>query len=192
MNPNNSLYKHAKQLNEYGIKLVRQFLNSKQYSDLCFKINSIDKEIDQLNIEYKIKFRDLIKEKLNIQLHEIPNAKDEYVRKHIESYKMHLRTKEANSLFEDKGENLSVITTNAISDWSKSEFTDLNKCNDFINGVHPYAYDDPEREEILDNLQNDLINKYGCDKDEVYSSRSMIDMVLADAVQKILDKMYIV
>ena len=94
----------------------------------------------------------------------------------------------SNRKFEDKGENLSVITLDAISDWAKSEFTDLNKCNDFINGVYPYGYDDHEREEILDNLQKDLINKYGCDKNEVYSSRSMIDMVLSNAVQRILDK----
>lgn len=90
--------------------------------------------------------------------------------------------------FETKGENLSVITLNAINDWAKHEFTNLNKCNDFINGVYPYAYDDPKREEILDDLQEDLVNKYGCDEDEVYSSRLMLDMKLADAVQRILDK----
>lgn len=100
MNPNNNLYKHAKQLNEYGIKLVRQFMNSEEYSYLCSKINSIEKEIDQLNIEYERKFRDLIKAKLNIQLHEIPNAKDEYVRRHIEAYKAYLITKDADNPIE--------------------------------------------------------------------------------------------
>lgn len=93
-----------------------------------------------------------------------------------------------NRKFEVKGENLSVITLDAINDWAKSEFTDLDMCNDFVNGIYPYAYDDPEREEILDNLQDDLINKYGCNEDEVYTSRPMIDMELSGAVQRILDR----
>lgn len=37
MNPKNDLYKYTEQLNEYGIKLVRQFIDSKQYSDLCLE-----------------------------------------------------------------------------------------------------------------------------------------------------------
>lgn len=94
----------------------------------------------------------------------------------------------SNSKLEDKSENLSVITLDAINDWAKHEFTNLNKCNDFINGVYPYAYDDPKREEILDDLQSDLVNEYGCNEDEVYTSRSMIDMKLSGAVQGILDK----
>lgn len=97
MNKNNPLYEHADKLNEYGCKLVKEFMNSKEYSDLCSKINDIDKEIDQLNIEYKRKFRDLVKAKLNIEINEIPKAKDEYVRQHIEGYKMHLRTKDADN-----------------------------------------------------------------------------------------------
>ena len=97
MNKNNPLYEHADKLNEYGCKLVKEFMRSKQYSDLCSKINDIDKEIDQLNIEYQRKFRNLVNAKLNVQMHEIPKAKDEYVRKHIESYKMHLRTKDADN-----------------------------------------------------------------------------------------------
>lgn len=98
MNPNNNLYKYAGQLNEYGVKLVKQFMHSKEYSDLCSKINDIDKEINQLNIEYKRKFRNLVNAKLNVQMHEIPKAKDEYVRQRIEGYKMYLRTKDAGNL----------------------------------------------------------------------------------------------
>lgn len=97
MNKNNPLYEHADKLNEYGCKLVKEFMHSKQYSDLCSKINDIDKEIDQLNIEYERKFRNLVKAKLNVQMHEIPKAKDEYVRQRIEGYKMHLRTKDADN-----------------------------------------------------------------------------------------------
>lgn len=100
MNKNNPLYEHADKLNEYGCKLVKEFMHSKQYSDLCSKVNSIDKEIDQLNIEYERKFRNLIKAKLNVQMHEIPKAKDEYVRQHIECYKMYLRTKDADNHIE--------------------------------------------------------------------------------------------
>ena len=100
MNKNNPLYEYADQLNEYGVKLVKKFMHSKQYSDLCSKINDIEREIDQLNIEYERKFRDLIKAKLNVQLNEIPKAKDEYVRQHIECYKMHLRTKDADNPIE--------------------------------------------------------------------------------------------
>lgn len=97
MNKNNPLYEYAAELNEYGVKLVKKFMHSKQYFNLCSKINDIDKEIDRLNIEYERKFRNLIKAKLNVQLNEIPKAKDEYVRQHIEGYKMHLRTKDADN-----------------------------------------------------------------------------------------------
>ena len=97
MNPNNPLYKYADKLNDYGVNLVKQFMNSEEYSYLCSKINSIEKEIDQLNIEYERKFMDLIKAKLNVQLNEIPKAKDDYVRQHIEGYKMHLRIKDADN-----------------------------------------------------------------------------------------------
>lgn len=93
MNPNNPLYEYADKLNEYGVKLVNKFMHSKQYSDLHSKINDIDKEIEQLNIEHERKFRELHAAKRNIELHEIPKAKDEYVRQHIEGYKKHLRTK---------------------------------------------------------------------------------------------------
>lgn len=100
MNPNNPLYKYADKLNDYGVNLVKKFMHSKQYSDLCSKINDIDKEIDQLNIEYERKFRNLINAKLNVQLNEIPKAKDDYVRQHIEGYKMHLRIKDADNPIE--------------------------------------------------------------------------------------------
>lgn len=100
MNPNNPLYEYADKLNEYGVKLVKKFMHSKQYSDLRSKVNDIDKEIDQLNIEYKRKLRNLISEKLNVQLNEIPKAKDEYVRQHIEGYKIYLRTKDADNPIE--------------------------------------------------------------------------------------------
>lgn len=46
MNPNNPLYKYADKLNEYGCKLVKNFMRSKQYSDLRSKAHDIDKEIE--------------------------------------------------------------------------------------------------------------------------------------------------
>ena len=95
MNPNNSLYEYADKLNEYGTKLVKRFIHSKEYSDLCSKVKSIDKEIEQLNAEYERRFRELHAAKRNIEQYEIPKAKDAYVRQHIEGYKMHLRTKDA-------------------------------------------------------------------------------------------------
>lgn len=100
MNPNNPLYEYSDKLNEYGVKLVEKFMHSKQYSDLCSKINDIDKEIDKLNIEYERKFRELHAAKRNIELCEIPNARNEYVRQHIEGYKMHLRIKDADNPIE--------------------------------------------------------------------------------------------
>lgn len=90
MNPNNPLYEYATPLNEYGVKLVKNFMHSKEYSDLRSKVNDIDKEIEQLNIEYQRKFRELHYAKRNIEINEIPKAKDEYVRQHIESYKTSL------------------------------------------------------------------------------------------------------
>ena len=80
MNPNNPLYEYADKLNEYGVKLAKKFMLSKQYSDLRGKIYDIDKEIEQLNIEYERKFRELHTAKRNIEMYEIPNAKNEYVR----------------------------------------------------------------------------------------------------------------
>lgn len=100
MNPNNPLYKYADMLNDYAINLVKKFMRSKQYSDLRSKVNSIDKEIEQLNIEYERKFRELHAAKRNIEINEIPKAKDEYVRQHIEGYKMYLRTKDADNPIE--------------------------------------------------------------------------------------------
>lgn len=72
-----------------------------------FRINDIDKEIDQLNIEYERKFRNFINAKRNVQLNEIPKAKDEYVRSHIESYKMYLRTKDVDDPIETYMEYLN-------------------------------------------------------------------------------------
>jgi hypothetical protein len=100
MNKNNPLYEHADKLNEYGCKLVKNFMHSKEYSDLRSKVNDLDKEIEQLHIEYERKFRELHAAKRNIEINEIPKAKDEYVREHIESYKMHLRTKDAENHIE--------------------------------------------------------------------------------------------
>lgn len=57
MNPNNPLYEYADILNDYGINLVKKFMHSKQYSDLRSKAHAIDKEIEQLHIEYERKFR---------------------------------------------------------------------------------------------------------------------------------------
>lgn len=100
MNLNNPLYKYADMLNDYGVSLVKKFMHSKQYSDLRSKAHDIDKEIEQLNIEYERKFRELHAAKRNIELYEIPNAKDEYVRQHIEGYKMYLKTKDADNPIE--------------------------------------------------------------------------------------------
>lgn len=91
MNKNNPLYEHADKLNEYGVKLVKKFMCSKQYSDLRSKVNDIDKEIEQLNREYERKLRELHTAKRKIEINEIPKAKDDYVRQHIEGYKMHLK-----------------------------------------------------------------------------------------------------
>lgn len=100
MNPNNPLYEYADKLYEYGVKLVKKFMLSKQYSDLRSKVKDIDKEIEQLNREYERKLRELRAAKRNIEIYEIPNAKDEYVRQHIEGYKKHLRTKDADNPIE--------------------------------------------------------------------------------------------
>lgn len=100
MNPNNPLYKYADKLNEYGVKLVKKFMHSKKYSDLRSKANDIDKEIEQLNIEYERRLRELHAAKRNIELYEIPSAKDEYVRQHIEGYKRYLVTKNADNPIE--------------------------------------------------------------------------------------------
>lgn len=100
MNPNNPYYKYADMLNDYGINLVKKFMHSKQYSDLCSKAHDIDKEIEQLKIEYERKLRDLKIAKRNIYINEIPKAKDEYVRQHIEDYKMYLKTKDTDNLIE--------------------------------------------------------------------------------------------
>ena len=100
MNTNNPLYEYADKLNEYGVKLVKKFMLSKQYSDLRSKASNIDKEIEQLNIEYERKLREPRAAKRNIEMYEISNAKDEYVRQHIEGYKKHLRTKDASNPIE--------------------------------------------------------------------------------------------
>lgn len=100
MNKNNPLYKYADMLNDYGTKLVKKFMHSKQYIDLRSKAYDIDKEIERLNIEYERKFRELHAAKRNIELCEIPNARNEYVRQHIEGYKMYLRTKDADNHIE--------------------------------------------------------------------------------------------
>lgn len=82
MNKNSPLYEYADMLNDYGINLVKRFMRSKQYSDLRDKIYDIDKEIEQLNIEYERKFRELHAAKRNIEINEIPKARNEYVRQH--------------------------------------------------------------------------------------------------------------
>ena len=75
-------------------------MHSKQYFDLRSKAYDIDKEIEQLNIEYERKFRELHAAKRNIEINEIPKARNEYVRQHIEGYKMHLRIKDADNPIE--------------------------------------------------------------------------------------------
>jgi hypothetical protein len=97
MNPNNDLYKYAEQLNEYGSKLVKQFMQSKEYADLHLKIAKIDADIWKAEQEYRKKIRELRTAKRNIEINEIPKAKAEYVRNNIESYKMHLRIKDADN-----------------------------------------------------------------------------------------------
>jgi hypothetical protein len=100
MNPSNPLYEYADMLNDYGINLVKRFMRSKQYSDLRDKAHNIDKEIEQLKIEYERKLMNLKMAKRNIETNEIPKARNEYVRQHIEGYKMHLRTKDADNPIE--------------------------------------------------------------------------------------------
>lgn len=100
MNPNNDLYKYAEQLNDYGVKLVKQFMHSKEYADLHLKIAKIDADIYKAEQEYWKKIRELRAAKRNIEFNEIPKAKDEYVRSHIESYKMHLRIKDTENPIE--------------------------------------------------------------------------------------------
>jgi hypothetical protein len=90
MNKNNPLYKYADMLNDYAMNLVKKFMHSKQYFDLRDKAHNIDKEIEQLNIEYERKLRELHAAKRNIEINEIPKARNEYVRQHIEDYKMNL------------------------------------------------------------------------------------------------------
>lgn len=91
MNPNNPLYKHADMLNDYGINLVRQFMTSEEYAELRLKIAKIDADIWKIEQESLKKIRELRAAKRNIELYEIPKAKDEYVRRHIEDYKTHLK-----------------------------------------------------------------------------------------------------
>ena len=100
MNPNNPLYEYSDKLNEYGVKLVKKFTHSKQYFDLCSKVSDIDKEIECINRIYERKLRNLKEAKYNIEHYEIPNARNEYVRQHIEGYKMHLRTKDVDNPIE--------------------------------------------------------------------------------------------
>lgn len=100
MNKNNPLYKYADMLNDYGVNLVKRFMHSKQYFDLRSKACDIDKKIEQLNKEYERKFRELRAAKRNIEINEIPNARNEYVRQHIEGYKMHLRIKDTDNPIE--------------------------------------------------------------------------------------------
>ena len=106
MNQNNPLYKYADELNDYGVNLVKKFMHSKQYSDLRSKAHDIDKEIERLHIEYERRFRELHAAKRNIEVNEIPKAKDEYVRQHIEGYKKYLRTKDAENPIEAYMESL--------------------------------------------------------------------------------------
>ena len=94
MNPNNPLYNYASQLYEYGIKLVKKFMLSEKYKELRNKMKNIDDEISKTEIEYRIKIDELRNAKCNIEFNEIPKAKDEYIRGHINSYKMNLRLNE--------------------------------------------------------------------------------------------------
>ena len=105
MNPSNPLYTHASQLYEYGIKLVKKFMQSEKYYEFRRKIKSIDDEISKTETEYRIKIdalynerskkiRELKAAKHNIEFNEIPKAKDDFVRGSINSYKMYLRLKD--------------------------------------------------------------------------------------------------
>ena len=92
MNPKNPLCEYATLLNEYGVKLVRQFTKSEEYAELHLKIAKIDADIWKTEQEYREKIRELRAVKRNIEINEIPKAKDAYVRKHIEAYKEYLNT----------------------------------------------------------------------------------------------------
>lgn len=100
MNPNNPLYKYAELLNTRGQQLVRQFMMSEHYRELRLKIAKIDADMLKAEQEYRKRIRELKEAKRNIELYEIPNAKDEYVREHLEGYKMYFRTKDADNPIE--------------------------------------------------------------------------------------------
>lgn len=100
MNPNNPLYEYAELLNDKGRQLVRKFMMSEQYRELRLKIAKIDADMHKAEQEYHKRIRELKEARRNIELYEIPNAKDEYVREHIEGYKMYLRTKDADNPIE--------------------------------------------------------------------------------------------
>lgn len=96
MNKSNPLYEYNDQLNEYGVKLVRQFMGSEEYRELRLKIAKIDEDLWKAKQEYDRKFRELHDAKRNMYIIEIPKAKDKYVREHIEDYKAYL-TQELNN-----------------------------------------------------------------------------------------------
>ena len=100
MNPNNEFYKYRDQLNDKGKQLVMQFMLSKEYKDLRLKIARIEADLLKAKQDYFKRVEELHREKYNVECSEIPKAKDEYVRQHIEGYKMHLRTKDADNPIE--------------------------------------------------------------------------------------------
>jgi len=91
MNKENPLYRYADQLNEHGIKLVKKFMQSEEYKELHYRIAKIDADIWKAEKEWRKKIKMLHEAKRDILFKEIPKAKDEYVRKHIEDYKAYLK-----------------------------------------------------------------------------------------------------
>ena len=112
MNQNNPLYEYADKMNEYGIKLVRKFMSSEQYREFRLKMAKIDADMLKAEHEYRQRIRELKLAKRNIEPYEIPKAKDEYVRQHIEGYKMYLRTKDT----EDPVEAYMQIVKSEVND----------------------------------------------------------------------------
>lgn len=80
MDANNTLFEYEPKLLERSIRLVKKFMNSKQYSELKAKLADIDEEIAALNREYKRKLRNLKEAKYNIENFAIPEARNEYIK----------------------------------------------------------------------------------------------------------------
>ena len=91
MNPNNEFYKYRDQLNDKGKQLVMQFMRSEEYKELRRKISRIEADLCRARHEYYKRVEELHREKYDVECSEIPRIKDEWIRRHINEYKLHLR-----------------------------------------------------------------------------------------------------